>query len=437
MSSPALSIAVVIPCLNARHRLWRSIASVAAQSLRPAQVVVVGYDSTDGLADWLRVRWPGIELCTVPVHADVMTGAASVVTTPFVATLAPGEHWHPRHLERLAGQQHRSGRASGLLPTRELSAAGAPMLPWRLEASDEPEPDGRAIEQALAALPAGNEALLLGLRAASEPAGLLDMLGLAASVGALGRMPRAFTLADLSWGTLQTVPAATPLLISLGAPLDLRRASEQLCVEELAGRSRDRPVRLIVRGLGPSPPKLLSRLLEAVTAHPDLELWVSDAVSRRYAISLLEHRRVRLVPPPMLSLSANLRQLGLGQLIEPGTLGAKSDGPDLAVRMASHAAWWQGFDPEATRRVGLALSRVLGNWRWLKGPLLQQAWLTALVGWAAVRAGEPQPRTACLDIALFTALCGRPIPLDPEETKDRDLVATWRTYLEQHGMLLG
>jgi hypothetical protein len=437
MTSPALPIAVVIPCTDARHRLWRSIASVAAQTLRPAQIVVVGCTSTDGLADWLRVRWPGIELCTVPTNVDALTRAASVLTAPFVATLEAGEHWQRGHLERLAGLQQRDGRALGLLPTRELDAAGSTALPLRVEARDEAEPDGRALERALAALPAGDEVLLLDLRAASEPAGLLDMLGLAASVGAQGRMPRAFTLADLSWAALQMVPAATPLLINLGAPLDLRRASEQLCVEELAGRAHDRPVRLIVRGLGPSPPRLLSRLIEAVTAHPDLELWVSDAVSRRYATSLLERRRVRLVPPPMLSLAVDLRELGLRQLIEPGTLGAKPGAPDLAVRMASHAAWWQGFDPETTRRVGLGLSRVMGNWRWLKGPLLQQAWLTALVGWAAVRTGEPLLRTVRLDVALFAAMCGRPALLDAEEIKDRHLVATWRTHLEQHAMLLG
>ena len=251
MTSPALPIAVVIPCTDARHRLWRSIASVAAQTLRPAQIVVVGCTSTDGLADWLRVRWPEIELCTVPTNVDALTRAASVLTAPFVATLEAGEHWQRGHLERLAGLQQRDGRALGLLPTRELDAAGSTALPLRVEARDEAEPDGRALEQALAALPAGDEVLLLDLRAASEPAGLLDMLGLAASVGAQGRMPRAFTLADLSWAALQMVPAATPLLINLGAPLDLRRASEQLCVEELAGRAHDRPVRLIVRGLDP------------------------------------------------------------------------------------------------------------------------------------------------------------------------------------------
>ena len=63
-------MAVLLPCRNARHLLWRSLASVAAQTVPPAQVLVLDRDSTDGLADWLRVRWPGVELRTIPAEAD-------------------------------------------------------------------------------------------------------------------------------------------------------------------------------------------------------------------------------------------------------------------------------------------------------------------------------------------------------------------------------
>ena len=80
MTSPVPAIAVVIQADPARQSLWRSIASVAAQTLPPAQVVVVGSDSADGLADWLRLRWPGIELCTVPDGADPGRCAAAAIT---------------------------------------------------------------------------------------------------------------------------------------------------------------------------------------------------------------------------------------------------------------------------------------------------------------------------------------------------------------------
>ena len=423
MTSATPAIAVVISADPARRRLWRSVASVAAQTLPPAQIVVVGRESADGLADWLRLRWPGVELCTVPDGADPGRCAAAAITAPLVATLESGQHWQPQHLEQLAATP-----GGGLTAVAELPAA------WPATAA-EPPPDREAMEAALASLPTGGAAALLDLRAAAEPAGLLDLLGLAASLGAEGRTVRALTLAELSWAALEALPAGTPLLVHLGAPLDLRRASEQLCIEELLRRAGDRPVRLIVQGLGPSPPKLRSRLLEAVTGHPDLELWVSDAVSRRYAMSVLERRRVRLVAPPMLALAPVLRELC--RLVEPAMLGAGPATPDLSGRMGSHAAWWQGFDREAAHRVGLTLARVLGLWRWLKGSLLQQAWLTALVGWAAVRAAEPRERTDELDLALFTALCGRKIVLAPDGGKMRDVVSTWRDRLALEGIEVG
>ena len=106
----------------------------------------------------------------------------------------------------------------------------------------------------------------------------------------------------------------------------------------------------------------------------------------------------------------------------------------LALRMHDHAAWWAGFDPDATRRLGLALARVMGTWHWLRGPLLQQAWLTALVGWATARAHDDTVRTGDLELAIFAGLCGRPVELTSMAPKQRDLVATWRKELTAAGI---
>jgi glycosyltransferase involved in cell wall biosynthesis len=46
-----MPIAVVIPARNSRHLLGPSLAGVAAQTLPPAQVLVVDQGSADGLAD--------------------------------------------------------------------------------------------------------------------------------------------------------------------------------------------------------------------------------------------------------------------------------------------------------------------------------------------------------------------------------------------------
>ena len=54
-----------------------------------------------------------------------------------------------------------------------------------------------------------------------------------------------------------------------------------------------------------------------------------------------------------------------------------------------------------------------------------------------MRAAEPRERTDHLDLALFTALCGRKIELAPGGGKVRDLVSTWRDRLALEGIGMG
>src|SRR5262245_63037382 len=101
----APGIAVVLPCRNARHLLWRSLASIAAQTLQPAQILILDRGSTDGLAEWLLAHWPGVELCTIAADADDRLAAArlaATITAPGIAVLQPGEHWRGDHLASLA-----------------------------------------------------------------------------------------------------------------------------------------------------------------------------------------------------------------------------------------------------------------------------------------------------------------------------------------------
>lgn len=437
MTGTPMPVAVVLPCRNSRHLLWRSLASVAAQTLPAAQVLVLDRGSSDGLGDWLRACWPGVELRTVAGDAGsaaVGAAIAATVSAPSIVLLHPGEHWPTTHLEALLAR--RAGDRSALLATATLAApAGAADVRWPPDL--EPAPSPRALEEAIASLPASPEAILLDLRAAGAPGGLLDLLGLASLVGPAGRTLRALSLADLAWPTLEKVPTAAPLLVSLSGSLGLARASEQLCIEELLGRAANRPVRLVLGGIGPSSPALLSRLLDAVLVHPDLEIWVGDEVSRRLAILLMGLGSVRLVSPPLLALAPILRELSERELIQPAMLGEPAGSQELRARLQDHAAWWAGFDLDATRRLGLALARVMGTWRWLKGPLLQQAWFSGLVGWAAARSQAGMIRTDDPELAMFAAMCGRRVELTGLEPKQRDLVATWREVLDGHGIAIG
>ena len=102
MSPPVAPIAVVIPARNSRHLLGRSLAGIAAQTHVPAQILIVDQESADGLADWLQIRWPGVELLTVPLGtrlADILQS----VSAPTIAFLQPGDHWPRDRLEALAG----------------------------------------------------------------------------------------------------------------------------------------------------------------------------------------------------------------------------------------------------------------------------------------------------------------------------------------------
>jgi hypothetical protein len=488
-------IAVLLPVLNARHLLWRSLASLMGQSRAPAQVLVLDEGSTDGLADWLRLRWPGVELHPVAGEpAQALDTALAGVTAEVVAFLEPGDHWPRDHLGHLAERWAAMDRAALALPATTLArrpdgrlAATAPRGERPLAALSAATPHLRAaragtasgnlraelrgrlaalapaatdgvpvvaidaagpdvavadpaawagmLEPAAAGLPAGAGAVLVDLRAAASPAGLLNLLGLAVAIGGSGRAIQAMTLADLTWAALEAAPAGAAVVVTAPTPLELRHAGDQLCIEEVVRRCPKRPVRLAVRSLLPSTPTLVSRLIEAASAHPDLELWVNDAPGHRYAASLLGRGRVRLVPPPLLGLLGCLRPLGERGLLEPALLGGgNTPAPGLAARFLDLERWAEGLEGEVARRLAPALARLLGLAGVLRGDLLQQAWAMTLLGWSAARR-EPGPfRSGDLDTALFAAMCGRPALFEPGEPKTRDVARTWAGVLPALGV---
>jgi glycosyltransferase involved in cell wall biosynthesis len=98
-------VSVVIPSHDDLATLVDAVASVRAQTLQPAECVVVSDLSRDGTEAWLRrqddVRWTAIDVGSPATARNVGIGLARGT---FVALLDADDLWHPDRL-RLADRQ--------------------------------------------------------------------------------------------------------------------------------------------------------------------------------------------------------------------------------------------------------------------------------------------------------------------------------------------
>ena len=120
--SSGSTVTVVIPAHNAAAHLGAALASVAAQSVPPAAVVVVDDCSTDGTAE-LAQRWSAVlPLTLVRLERNQGPGAArrrgiDATDTELIALLDSDDYWLPDHLEELLRVYARTG---GLVTSRSL-----------------------------------------------------------------------------------------------------------------------------------------------------------------------------------------------------------------------------------------------------------------------------------------------------------------------------
>jgi glycosyltransferase involved in cell wall biosynthesis len=117
----ALPVSVVIPAYNRPDMVRRALASVAAQTVAPREVIVVDDCSTDATGDVAR------ELGAHVVRHEVNRGEGAArntglrhATQPWVALLDSDDEWLPEHLRTL--WPHRHGR---VLVSTSCVAAGA------------------------------------------------------------------------------------------------------------------------------------------------------------------------------------------------------------------------------------------------------------------------------------------------------------------------
>jgi glycosyltransferase involved in cell wall biosynthesis len=103
----AACISVVIPCYRCGGTIERAIASIAAQTMRPAEVILVDDDSGDktvGILQNLARRFDADWIKLVLLKKNVGAGSArnagwAVATQPYIAFLDADDAWHFRKIE--------------------------------------------------------------------------------------------------------------------------------------------------------------------------------------------------------------------------------------------------------------------------------------------------------------------------------------------------
>lgn len=94
-----VDVTVVMPAMNRGHLIARALDSVAAQTLRPRQVVVVDDASTDDTVDVARAH--GADVIALPVNGGsgpARNRGIEAATTEWIAFLDSDDAWHPDHL---------------------------------------------------------------------------------------------------------------------------------------------------------------------------------------------------------------------------------------------------------------------------------------------------------------------------------------------------
>lgn len=107
MTVTPLPISVIIPCYRCSDTIGRAVASVAAQSLQPAEIILVDDGSNDGTLEnlyRLRKQYPDGWIKVISQSENGGPGTArntgwTNATQPYIAFLDADDAWHPDKLK--------------------------------------------------------------------------------------------------------------------------------------------------------------------------------------------------------------------------------------------------------------------------------------------------------------------------------------------------
>lgn len=134
-------VSVVVPCYRCVATIERAVASVVAQTRRPAEMILVDDASSDStllvlqaiqvrLGHWVRI----VPLASNRGAASARNAGWNVATQPYIAFLDSDDAWHPRKVEIQYEymQQHPDVALSGHA-CRQLSQDTRSVPQWAVE----------------------------------------------------------------------------------------------------------------------------------------------------------------------------------------------------------------------------------------------------------------------------------------------------------------
>src|SRR5690606_5731950 len=107
-------ISVIIPAYNAANTVTETLDSVARQTRRPFEVIVVDDGSVDSTAEIVRSfanRLPRLQIIGTPNGgvSRARNAGIAAATGDIIAPLDADDLWQPTYLERLCGRLERLG----------------------------------------------------------------------------------------------------------------------------------------------------------------------------------------------------------------------------------------------------------------------------------------------------------------------------------------